>query len=51
MGGLAYIAAEEGRQEAAFALLDEAGALAQAIGTRGISLQVDEARTQPDTGR
>lgn len=49
--GLAYINAEEGRQEAARALLDEAEALAQAAGALGISRQVEEARTQLDTSR
>ncbi|GAA4584881.1 hypothetical protein GCM10023194_25940 [Planotetraspora phitsanulokensis] len=44
MVGLAYIAAAQGRREDAVALLDEAGAIAEADSAHGIARQVEEAR-------
>jgi tetratricopeptide (TPR) repeat protein len=42
--GLTYIAAGQGRQDDALALIDEAGAIAEASGAHGIMGQVEEAR-------
>jgi tetratricopeptide (TPR) repeat protein len=42
--GLAYIAAGEGRRDEALALIEEAGAIAEASGANGILRQVEEAR-------
>jgi tetratricopeptide (TPR) repeat protein len=44
--GLAYIAAGDGRHDEALALLEEAGAIAEASGAHRIMRQVEEARTQ-----
>lgn len=44
--GLIYIAAAEGRRDDALAMVEEAGALAEASGARGIMHQVEEARAQ-----
>ncbi len=41
--GLAYIAAAQGRRDAAVALLDEAGAIAEANSAHGITRQVEQA--------
>lgn len=46
MVGLAYVAAARGRGDHALALLDEAGAIAQASQASRILQQVDEARTE-----
>jgi tetratricopeptide (TPR) repeat protein len=42
--GLSYIAAAQGRREDALALIEEATAIAEANGDRGILSQLDEAR-------
>lgn len=44
MVGLIYIAAGQGRPDDALALLDQAEAIAQASGARGIMRQIEEAR-------
>ena len=44
--GLAYIAAGQGRRDDALALLEEAAAIAEASGAKGIMRWVVEARTQ-----
>ena len=44
--GLAYIAAAQGRRAEALALVDEAGAIAEAAGAHGIMRQVEEAGSQ-----
>jgi tetratricopeptide (TPR) repeat protein len=44
MVGLTYIAAGQGRPDDALALLDQAEAIAQASGARGIMRQIEEAR-------
>jgi tetratricopeptide (TPR) repeat protein len=44
--GLIYIAAAEGRRDDALAMVEEAGALAEASGARCIMHQVEEARAQ-----
>jgi tetratricopeptide (TPR) repeat protein len=44
--GLTYIAAGQGRRDDALALIEEAGAIAEASGAHGIMRQVEEARAQ-----
>jgi tetratricopeptide (TPR) repeat protein len=44
--GLAYVAAGDGRHDEALALLEEAGAIAEASGAHRIMRQVEEARMQ-----
>jgi tetratricopeptide (TPR) repeat protein len=44
--GLVYIAAAECRRDDALALAEEAGAIAEASGARGITRQVEEARAR-----
>lgn len=44
--GLAYIAAGEGRGDDAFALIEEAGAVAEAANAQGILRSVEQARVQ-----
>ncbi|MFG2049210.1 tetratricopeptide repeat protein [Micromonospora sp. NPDC048935] len=46
MVGLAYIAAAQDRHPDAFAILDEANAIAQAHGAHAIVRQIEQARTQ-----
>jgi hypothetical protein len=43
--GLTYIALAQGRPDEAHALIEEAGAIAEATGADGILRQVQEART------
>lgn len=44
--GLAHLAAGEGRRDDALALVEEAGAIAEASGAQGILRSVEQARTQ-----
>lgn len=43
--GLTYIAAADGRYDDALALVEEAGVIAEASGARGITRQIEEARS------
>jgi len=49
MVGLAYIAAAQGRRDDGRAILDEAAAIAEATGARGILRHIDEARGSLNT--
>ncbi|WP_405143184.1 tetratricopeptide repeat protein [Sphaerisporangium sp. NBC_01403] len=44
--GLVYVAVAQGRRDDALALVEEAAAIAEASGAKGIMRQIDEARTQ-----
>lgn len=46
MIGLAYIAAGEGRRDAALAMIEEAATIAETSGARGILRSVEQARSQ-----